>query len=105
MIKKKPSIMGVITDYITAIPTHLSLQSVLIILLIALSTFLILSNQRSRIPGPFTIPIFGSVFVLPGFLSRKARHTVRVDLAKKYGKIHAVYLGNVPFVFLNEVGG
>ena len=84
----------------------LTLQSALVAVITALSVWLYwMSNGKKTplLPGPFRIPYFGSISVLAQFLSNKSRHQLRVDLAKKFGKIYAIHVGKFQMVFLNEL--
>ena len=80
------------------------LQSFMIGLVVALLVWMWVSAAKNAsIPGPFSVPLLGSVFVLCQMLSNEKRHKVRVDLAKKYGSIFALQLGSGQFVFLNDI--
>lgn len=85
--------------------TMVSLQSLLVAVVAILSVFLlkISKSGKNPPPGPFSIPLFGSIFVLPGLLSPWRRHRSRVELALKYGKIYQFQMGKMKVVFLNEV--
>ena len=65
------------------------------------------NNQRGKSaalpPGPLTLPFLGSIFVLPGIISDERRHQLRIDLAKKYGKILRFRIGNLTFIWLNDM--
>lgn len=82
-----------------------SLRTWLVVFLTCLSALLLKKfpeRLRNPVPGPFTIPIFGSIFALPSLLSLTRRHQFRVDLAKKYGKIYQIEIGAIKLVFLND---
>ena len=86
-----------------------SLSNLLIGIATTLSVWLYCANaaQRKRfglpIPGPLRVPLFGSIFALPHFLSDKKRHQYRIKLAKQYGRICTVFLGKIQFVFLSDI--
>lgn len=86
--------------------TLVSLQSCLVGLVATLSVLLFRRSKsvKNPVPGPFTIPIFGSIFVLPALLSPYRRHQIRCDLAIKYGKIYRFQIGKLKAIFLNDVG-
>ncbi|XP_045203038.2 cytochrome P450 2U1-like [Mercenaria mercenaria] len=56
-------------------------------------------RQRNIPPGPYALPILGSVGFFRAFKQR--RHLVLSDLAEKYGNIFSVYAGTRLVVFLN----
>ena len=87
-------------------PALLSAQTLLVAFVLVLTLWLYhlsSTKSRKRIPGPFRLPIVGSISVLPAFLSNIKRHKIRVALAKQYGDICVVYLGKMPMVLLNDM--
>lgn len=55
--------------------------------------------SRNLPPGPFSLPIFGSVGFFRAF--KRRRHLFLSDVAEKYGNIFTVYAGTQMVVFLN----
>ena len=90
-----------------------TLQSFMVAAAFALSFMFILTSAKSRrqrhpdsampIPGPLRLPLFGSLFVLAKFINNKTRHQFRLDMAKEYGKIFAMYIANLTLVYLNDI--
>ena len=77
-----------------------------LVLVASLLIFLWFRRNGSRIrlpPGPFRVPYVGSVTIIPDFMSNKKRHQLLIDLARRYGNIFSLAVGQLNVVFLNDM--
>ena len=74
--------------------------TILIFLSVFLTTYLFVSKQKGLAPGPYVLPVIGSNTIIKQ-LSRKPKHLVFCDVAKKYGNIFSMQFGKQIMIVLN----